>query len=620
MQHRLINWSARKLLDDHAGTQPAGNWLVPAFLALAWVAATALGASSVTDIDPRRLGDIGLIAIVPANLWIAYGILCCGFVMTLGRGLENSVLPLLFLVTLAFFLHAIPALSYGTLRYSWAWKHIGVVDYILRHGRLGSDEPYLAAYHNWPTLFVLSAGLLRLFNATTASLIEVARFFPFILSLGHIGVLTLLFRRFTRDRRHIWLAIWIFLLGNWIGQDYYSPQGLAFVLYLGVNALCLGPLRLSQQRNSPGLPAFQPLRRLIDWCVTPLPKPHVHRRKLWQPLSALLVLLLILAIVTTHQLTPVALVIALAILAMTGQLSAGYFIFALVASVGWIMFMASPYMALLLPGMVAEFGTTGGVILDRLTDTEKVSTGQAVVVMGDRTLSAVIAAMAALGVFRRLQLGMRDGPAIMLAFVAVPAALLTSYGGEVAFRVYLFALPFMSFLAAASFFPSPGHGRARTFGITLIVACAVLIPGFILANNGKDRQYWFSAGEIAAARWLFETATAPSLLIEGGRNYPTQFLNYENFTYVPLDVEPEESRMAVYRDPAGLLYQWLNNSDYASSFIIITRSQIAFEDDMGKHPHGFLDRIKTSLLQSPRFRVAYINADALIFSLTKTGE
>jgi len=30
-------------------------------------------------------------------------------------------------------LHATPSLLYGTLRYSWAWKHVGVVDFFMRH-------------------------------------------------------------------------------------------------------------------------------------------------------------------------------------------------------------------------------------------------------------------------------------------------------------------------------------------------------------------------------------------------------------------------------------------------------------------------------------------------------
>ena len=29
-----------------------------------------------------------------------------------------------------------------------------------------------------------------------------------------------------------WLAAWLFCLLNWIGQDYFSPQGWTYLLYL----------------------------------------------------------------------------------------------------------------------------------------------------------------------------------------------------------------------------------------------------------------------------------------------------------------------------------------------------------------------------------------------------
>ena len=32
----------------------------------------------------------------------------------------------------------------------------------------------------------------------------------------------------------VWTGIWLFALGNWIGQDYFSPQAFAFFLYLVV--------------------------------------------------------------------------------------------------------------------------------------------------------------------------------------------------------------------------------------------------------------------------------------------------------------------------------------------------------------------------------------------------
>ena len=65
-------------------------------------------------------------------------------------------------------------------------------------------------------------------------------------------------------------------------------------------------------------------------------------------------------------------------------------------------------------------------------------------------------------------------PRAALTIAAVPMLAVTSYGGEVIFRVYLFALPFLAFYAATLFFPSPYKGLsantmmgAALFGVAL---------------------------------------------------------------------------------------------------------------------------------------------------------
>src|SRR5690606_39710902 len=51
--------------------------------------------------------------------------------------------------------------------------------------------------------------------------------------------LLLIYRTFTEDRRLIWTGVWLFFVANWVGQDYFSPQSVAFALHLGVLAVVL---------------------------------------------------------------------------------------------------------------------------------------------------------------------------------------------------------------------------------------------------------------------------------------------------------------------------------------------------------------------------------------------
>ena len=41
------------------------------------------------------------------------------------------------------------------------------------------------------------------------------------------------------DGRAVWAGVWIFFATNWVGQDYFSPQGLVYALYLVVLAILL---------------------------------------------------------------------------------------------------------------------------------------------------------------------------------------------------------------------------------------------------------------------------------------------------------------------------------------------------------------------------------------------
>ena len=107
--------------------------------------------------------------------------------------------------------------------------------------------------------------------------------------------------------------------------------------------------------------------------------------------------------------------------------------------------------------------------------------------------------------------------------------------------------------------------------------------------------------------------------MEGSRNYPTQFHDYEHFTYVPIDREPEGSWRELLADPADKLDDWLEDPRYTDAYILITRSQKIAVDDLGSMPLGSLDDVEQALRRSPEFRVAYENRDAVVFTLADGG-
>lgn len=576
--------------------------------------AFALWVVSLYLTDPAGVDDYGLFSVMPSTIWVAYAAVGAGFALSLRRGVCETRIPLLHIAMLVLLLHGTPAIVYDTLRYAWAWKHVGVVDYVQRHGQIDPTAPFLAAYSNWPGLFVVSAAIANLFDIKPIQLANIARFSPPVLNLLYILVLPLIYRRFTADPRLVWGAVWLFAVGNWIGQDYYSPQGVAFLFYLMLIALCVGPLRIEHSWGDPdgrGLAGLagryfalvsrgQPLMTLG---VTP------HMRVA----ASVLAMVLIAAIVATHPLTPMVVMVALGGLWFLGQLSLGYLVFAVLVEAAWLLFYADGYMATVLPELVQRFGDTSTEISERLVDTSIVSPGQVVVSWASRALTGIIALAAMLGGLRRLVAGFRDGPAVVLTLAPAFLLVATSYGGEIAFRVYLFALPFLAFFAAALFFPWSGTQRDAIARYALGMLGAVLSVAFVLANNGKDRQYSFTQAEVEASQWLFANAPAGSILVEGAPNYPQQFMNYENFTYVPISTESKQSIAAILADPAAELSGWLRGRPPGTAFVIITRSQKAYIDDLGVMPKGSLDAIETALRASARFRLVRATADASVF-------
>jgi len=590
-----------------SGTLP---FLLPLCGALAiWVAC-------LRRIDPNALSDVGLASALPYAAWLPYALLSAGFFFVVGQQPRRRWLAYLYLVALALMLHGTPAIDYGTLRYPWAWKHLGIIDYVERHGAVNQADPILGAYHNWPGFFAAAAFIAEI--AEIRDLAAPARWAPLAFNLLYLAALPMLYRSLTRDHRVILGGAWVFLTGNWIGQDYFSPQATAFLFYLVLLGLCL---RFLAHRHPRTLTGGSPMRRaasdLAQWLVRGLPNPPALPNGASRAIVTAAVLLLILAITATHQLTPLFEISALGMLAAFHRLGIGPFLFAGVLLVAWVLYFATPFVAIVLPIEIQELGVTVSRLTDDLLDTSAISPGHAFVSLVCRSLTLAIAVAALAGGIRRVTLGYRDGLAAALAAAPLLLLAVTAYGGEIIFRVYLFALPFLAFFAAALLFASPRRecsakvlAGASVFGFALAVA-------FVFANNGKDRQYAFTPEDIAAVQWLDETAPEGTLLIEGARLYPAQFRNYEHFTYVSLADEPPRSRADVLADPTSVLARWMDTDTYRAAFIILTRNQKAYVDALRIMPPGAFDRMERALLASPRFRLVHAGGGTMIFTLNE---
>lgn len=343
------------------------------FVALCLVVSLIPWVASLPLMDPETMDDLGLIAILPWSFWMAVATVTMGFAISLADQTHSTILRVTALIVLIILLHATPAIVYGTLRYFWAWKHIGIIDYIQTYGDVDRSSVFLGAYHNWPGFFLLFARLADWLHFGTMEIANAARFSSVCSNIVYLFLLRALFRRLTDDDRLVHTAVWIFLCANWIcanwiGQDYFSPQAVAYGFFLLVLLLCLGPL---MPADDPALTALGgrigDLRRQIGYVIPLDPLPSTLGRSL----ALCVVLLSILFVASSHQLTPLILIFALFSLAVVTPLGLSLPIMASLIMVCWVLYPAAPFTSVYLPNEVAKLGQTVADLTDTLVDTSE---------------------------------------------------------------------------------------------------------------------------------------------------------------------------------------------------------------------------------------------------------
>ena len=556
-----------------AAVRSQGWWAaVPLLAALLWT----LG---FVGADPRAMGSFGLVSLFTGATVGALLLLVGGFLGSLYRNKREWVLGL-YLVTYIALIHGTPAVLYGTLRYSWAYKHVGIVDYILRTGTVDPTIGVGEIYHNWPGFFAASALLTSLAGSPDA--LRIATWAPVVFNLMNLVVLRYVYRGLTRNKRLIWLALFFFFIINWVGQDYFSPQAMAYVLYLGLHRAADPP------GHAEGAPAD--------------PVPAGRRRGRRQP--------------PDHPDD------AAAGRHRPGRAAAD-------APAGTCRCSAACSSR---PG---RFTAARSYTLPNIMELV-VGLGQPVA-NANETLekTATIAAGSQhggdLGRSRGGDPGHRDGPARRLAELAGPraaghrdladgAARDAGADDRLRRRGAVPGLPVrraVHRLPGGGRLPAPGRprvpvaepGRHRPAD----GRAAARLPAQLLRQGAAELLH---PGRGRRGRPGSQDNARPgSLLVEGSRNYPTQFKNYEKFTYVPIDREPEGSWRELLADPVDKLDDWLEDPRYTDAYILITRSQKIAVDTQGSMPIGSLEAVEIALRQSPQFRVAYDSGDAVVFEL-----
>jgi hypothetical protein len=591
---------------EDGGTAPKrapGQWFERALLpaaALLWIAA-------LLNTDRADIGGYGLLSAFPWTMYAAFGLLIVSFALTLRRGLSVPLLAA-HVCLLVLMLHASPIFIEGNVRYAWSWKHLGLVDYYNRHGTPDPGLRELRVYQNWPGFFVFMSAFTRALGLDNAR--PIALWSPPVFQLLNILALQAVFGLLTKNVRVIWLSIWFFVVANWVGQEYFSPQAMSLFLYLVTLAVVLRAFGTGVK-----MPrwAQRSVRVTQAFVIKPGPLSVAQRRG-----YAVITALLVAAIAVSHPLTPIVLVVTLTLLTVFRAVRSFWIpLGAAAATVGWMLSGARSIMIDQGRELWSEFGMVTANAGSNI-GASRLNAEQQNVALAGRAVVVLIGLLAVAGFIRAWRAGRWELAAALM--VVGPSIIIVggAYGGEVLFRVFLFALPFLAFLAACGIYAAPMRGAFRLF--LVLGLSATLLVGTLFAYYGKEQWYYFTNGEVRAAEILYRTGRPGSVIVEGSPNYPNRSENYERFTYVPISREPADTWKRILKDPVDTLQDWLSDRRYTTGYLIITRAQKAEMDAIGPLPPGSLDKIERALASSNQFKVLYHDDDAFVVTVAPTPD
>jgi GT2 family glycosyltransferase len=573
-----------------------------AHIAVVTAALIAWGAS-LSGADLTKIDGFGLLSALPPAYFVALALLVAGFVAAVSRPIVAPRLLGLYVVALIVVIHATAPLLYSEPRYVWTFKHLGVINFI---GQTGAADREVDIYNNWPAFFALNAWLSRAAGVSPGTYAEWAQLF---FNLANVAALRFALRGLTRDERIIWTATFLFVLANYVGQDYLAPQAFAFLLSLVALGACLRWAPLARPPGTHlGLWWARQVGRLRRRLVQGDLEEPVPRAPLGRSVALGTVALCSLAVIVSHQLSPLMLLLSIAALALIARRIPLWIALLLgVVEVWWIT-LAWPFLSrhfvVFDPNPTLSARPAGGDGLPGLT----------LVTWAPWVGAALIVALAAIGLVHRLRAGHWDLPAVALAVGPLAVAGLQSYGGEGRVRLFLFTLPWLCFFAAAACAPVLSTGlRGALRGWRLALSGTAIAICLLFAYFGSEYVNRVSPDDVRAATWFEEHAPPRSSLASVIAPFPYRLTARYPVTYANSVALPRYERgRPLGRVDLARLKRELH--DLARPrFVVASRSQQRYARLYGLAPPGALRTLERALGRSRAFRLVYHRGAASIY-------
>lgn len=551
-----------------------------------------LGGWGAATANPAEVGAAGLIQVLPAQWWCGLAALVVAFTLVI-RWQSPTGLLALQPALLAVVLYGTPSLMEPFARNPVAYVHVGLVEHVVRTGELLQN--YDARYE-WPGAIGLGAALTVLTGVDSAT--AFLKWSPLLFTLLWSIPIWVIGRSLFGRPEHAASAVWLSLVVNWVGQEYWSPQALAFFLFLSGIALVVkySPERPPQAGTSTAL-------LLGARTGGPVPRWDLPLRS--TPPVVIGVALIAAAIATAHQLTPFVLVLSLVVVVVVGRRDLGVLpLVATLLAVGWFSWGATRYWdnETNKAFLTQDVGNVTKIVSDGVIARVGRGSGLRTIVLAARVAFAgvVLAASAVTAIHHHRDRSARLAAALL--FAPIPLVAVQGYGGELILRLFLFAAPFAAILLAPLLVEAL-RSRGRRFALVVVVLGAS-VPTFVLCRFGNEEFEQILPEDMAAATYVRSNSPDGTVITEVNPFSPFRIARIETLAHRQV---LELARPDLH-DPIDALRE----RRIRQSFLLITTGQDVYGSRVQGGPENWVARVVERVTTSGTGEVVFRRGRAVV--------
>jgi hypothetical protein len=564
---------------------------------------------SLVGVDAYNLGSYGLPPALPPAWYVALALAIGGAVAAIWWRRGNPVVMTAYILAAAIILFATVPVITGQPHYAWVYKHIGVVRLFEQHGRvdLGAD-----IYNRWPGFFALVAMLSPVAGrANPVTYAGWADVFFLVLDATLVGAVVL---TMIRSARVAATAALFFVLTDWVGQTYFSPQAFGFALGIGVFLIMV-----SRLQSREGIYAERLFRLVEAVGRTPQEHPTSTVKGDWPRWAAIAVVLWVFGVVVaSHQLTPYILLAAAALLMLIGMVRPWWLLVVMaVMTLGYLWpnlgFVQSHYG---LFTSIDPFNNAQGLDITPNTPLP----GKVFNTHAQLVLIALMWGCGALAAWRLLRRGLLVRAFPLLIGAAIPFVVIfgQSYGGEAPLRIVMFSGPWTCALIAWALYTVEAVRVRLALAASLAVVFGAL---FVPAYLGQEELNLISPAELRASTWFYRHGRPDSVLVLAAPGFPYRYgSSYTEFSGPEGDANPnlmtEPNFQSRELGPAQVPAVIGRINTYAKhGYVAFSTNEERYAQTFNIVPPGAIANLESAVAESPDFRLWYRNPDVRIYEL-----